>query len=70
MSEGRERFGRRLGRNTPRFHPAGSAHAGGELTPEVEHVVTPIDDVRASASYRRTVSGLLLERLALSAPPE
>ena len=22
-----------LGRNTPRFHPSGSAHAGGELTP-------------------------------------
>ena len=38
------------------------------LAPEVERAVAPIDDVRASAAYRRVVSGLLLERLSLLGP--
>ena len=49
--------GRRLGRDLL-----------ASLAPEVERTVSPIDDVRASAAYRRVVSGLLLERLALAAP--
>ncbi|MEI6450056.1 MAG: xanthine dehydrogenase family protein subunit M [Actinomycetes bacterium] len=38
------------------------------LAPAVERAVAPIDDVRASAAYRRVVSGLLLERLSLLGP--
>jgi CO/xanthine dehydrogenase FAD-binding subunit len=36
-----------------------------EVIPAVERVISPIDDVRASAAYRRTVAGNLLLRLSL-----
>ena len=35
----------------------------------IRQIVTPIDDVRASADYRRSVSGNLLLRLLASQPP-